>query len=176
MRGRRSLDFRSADAALQSWLQAHAWDDWKQEIRPPLRCSMQRCHTPIDGRRAVRTVLVLEGTDPCGRLADLALNSTQIAGIDIIPAADGEPQTVACRRHDASGPDFDIQLVNISWDELLLLIVSVIGPMRRCAVIVELAMGRAQPAMCKWGMRVIRSREGHLGEIRTEQAQNEKQV
>ena len=50
------------------------------------------------------------------RLADLARNTAQIARINIIPAADGEPQTVARWRHDAGRPDFDVQLVNISRD------------------------------------------------------------
>src|SRR5215213_7339292 len=97
--------------------------------------------------RAVVGIVVQEGPAAGELVLEVRQLATAGAAVDIILAADGEPDAVAGRDNDRRRPDFDVQFGNIAWLQRLLLVVRVVRPPRLRQLLVELAMRGAQPTL-----------------------------
>src|SRR5262245_35430834 len=84
------------------------------------------------------------------------------AGIDVVLAADREPDAMTLRHHDRGRPDLDVELDHLALLERLLLVVAVVGTPGRRELLVDLAMRRPQPALRHRRMRIDRALEHHF--------------
>src|SRR6185312_4613038 len=135
VRGLASAPPALADRGLSLW-----WNDRQQEIRCPTSAEMQGRGSAEDGRRAIARVVVQERSAARELVLEVRHFAAAGAALFVIFAADGAPDAIAGRYHDAGRPNLDVQFDRLAFLQRLLLIVGVVGPERRRKLFIELAM------------------------------------
>ena len=145
--------------------------DWDMPIRMDdgivLRCDVFR---PVDRivmqEWAAAFQFVLEVRQPPARAA----------AIFVVLAAHRERDAIARRHHDRGRPQLDVEFDRLAGVERLLLVVRVIGAVRRRELWIELAVRGAQPALRDRRVRVDRALEHDLLHVGGEDAQHQEQI
>src|SRR5690349_7903140 len=100
---------------------------------------MQAGGAAEDRRRPVARIVVQERPAAGELVLEVRQLAAAWAGIDVVLAADREPDAMALRHHDRGRPDLDVELDHLAFLERLLLIVGVIRPVWPRQLLVELA-------------------------------------
>jgi len=98
------------------------------------------------------------------------------AGVDVVPAPDGEADPVALGHDDGGRPDLHVQVVDLPRDERLLFVMRVVGPVGQRERGVELAVRDPEPPLCNRGVGVQRALKHDLLHVRREHANGQEEV
>src|SRR5262245_13851000 len=151
-------------------------NDREQNIGLALRPGVQRYVASEDGRGPVARVIMAERPYTGPLLTEGLRARGRFSTIDVVFAANGEPDTVTSRHDDTGRPNLDIDLVSFARCEFLDLIVGMIRPIRQRELLVELAMRGAQPSLGNGRMRVERPVKGYFLHVRRKHAHHHEQV
>src|SRR5262249_44137521 len=117
-----------ADLAIAhlSTLLGSGWDDRQQKMCLPGGADMQRDLAAKNFGRPVARVVMGEGPDAGPNLAERLDAFAGLTGINIVVAAHGEREAMTLGQRDAGGPDLDVDLVDFTGRERLLLVMGVV--------------------------------------------------
>src|SRR5215510_13951316 len=105
---------------------------------------MQAGRAAEDRRRPVARIVMQERPAAGELVLEIRELAAARACIDVVLAADRQPDAMALRHQNRGWPDLDVELDHLAFFERLLLIMGVIGPVRLRQLLAELAVRGAQ--------------------------------